>query len=47
MITKNKLDEFEVSCILREVQNMFSFADNSLQKEKITALDDSKLEGMK
>ena len=47
MIINNKLYEFEISCILGEVQNMFSFADNSLQKEKITALDDSKLEGMK
>jgi hypothetical protein len=32
MITNNKLDEYEISLMLREVKNMFSFAD-SLQKE--------------
>jgi hypothetical protein len=33
MITNNKLDELEISCMLREVKNMlFSFRDSS-QKE--------------
>jgi hypothetical protein len=47
MITKNKLDEFEVGCILREVQNIFTFQKAACKKEKIIVLDDSKLEAMK
>jgi hypothetical protein len=40
MITNNKLDELQISCILREVKkNMFRFTD--AYKSKIAAIDDS------
>ena len=33
MVTNNKLDESEISCVLREVKDMFSLTD-VLQKGK-------------
>ena len=41
MLTNNKLDESEISCMLGEVEkNMFSFTDTAY-KSKIAEIDDS------